>query len=1379
VNELPIEPLAPAAPPPPAVLPSPARDDRWQPLRSGVVNLYRFDYEEFHYEGGRLLLRGNNGAGKSRLLALQLPFLLDGETVPSRVEPDGDPAKRIEWNLLMGRHADRTGYTWIEFGRRETDGTERFLTLGCGLRAVAGQSGLRARWYFVTPQRIGRDLFLQNPAGQPLGRERLEESLRPAGRLFASAQDYRAAIDAELFGLGERYPRLLELLIRLRRPQLSRKLDAEELSQTLSDALPVLSTSLVEQVAESFRGLQSDREACQGFRVAREGVEAFLREYRLYARTALRRRAATVRSAHRAMEDAQRRLRDAERRAAEAQSALEQLAAIRAKRETSLAAAEAAERELRASPEMRTAEELAQASAQADTARHALAETEADERAAAGRLQTAQARLATSEASLANLVAEADQALRTVETQAHETGLLAVQQRHLPAPSVAQWTHSVDLDAAAGTLNRELQHRRRSLALVQERETAVAVARRHAEQTETRRREADAACSARREEESEARSAFDSAGEALLAAFRTWHARLAILRCPTAEELAEPFGAWLSSRDGESPLHVAADAAHREAVAHLAAAAEALRARFETEEEALRALHSERTALESGSARPPLAPETRRSARTSRPGAPLWRVCDFAPDLADPARAGLEAALESSGLLDAWLLPDGRLLDPETEDTFLCLSPGAAHTAATTTLATALVPTIDPADEAAASLSPATVAALLRSIGLGSGQGDHWVERDGSWQLGPLRGRWTKAAAEYLGESTRAQARRRRLAQLAEEIATAEQRRASLTEEQDGLRIRRQQADAELEALPSADPVRQTGFALAAAVAAVSTAFAEHEKAERAAATARDALDETIRRRETDAADCGLFAWLGRLDTLAASLADYASALAALWPTLRHHAAAAGQLAQTREAACAAEQELAHRTARRHEAASAVAAATERCRILQETHGASVESVQKRLQETVASIAQLKTAEKLAQAEEVRLTSARDTAVQNRAHAEEERGRHEENRSEAIARLQRFAEQRLFSEAAAELAAIEPAGWSATRAVEIARAIEPVLADTAAEEENWRARQDGLYGHLQELRDRLVAQGHQPETHALDDFVIVRCPFQARPHSMTELAAAFAAEVGERETLLAAREKEIIETHLLGEVAVELQRLVRAAEEWIADANTELAARPTSTGLRFRFAWETVEEGGFAALRRTFLRTSELWTPAERATLAQFLQGRIAAAQVADEDGSWRDHLSTALDYRRWHRFAVERQQDGQWRRLDRRTYGTGSGGEKALALTLPRFAAASAYYKSAARHAPRLVMLDEAFAGIDPTMRAQCLGVIAQFDLDVVMTSELEWGCYPTVPALAIYHLAAFPGIDAVGVTRWVWNGHERRRLDTPLPPDRPASES
>src|ERR1041385_9502173 len=76
-----------------------ARRTRWQPMRGGLLNIYRYDYQEFRYEDGRLLLRGNNGTGKSRVLALQLPFLLDGEIIPQRVEPDQDPAKRMEWNL--------------------------------------------------------------------------------------------------------------------------------------------------------------------------------------------------------------------------------------------------------------------------------------------------------------------------------------------------------------------------------------------------------------------------------------------------------------------------------------------------------------------------------------------------------------------------------------------------------------------------------------------------------------------------------------------------------------------------------------------------------------------------------------------------------------------------------------------------------------------------------------------------------------------------------------------------------------------------------------------------------------------------------------------------------------------------------------------------------------------------------------------------------------------------------------------------------------------------------------------------------------------------------------------------------------------------------
>jgi hypothetical protein len=79
--------------------------------------------------------------------------------------------------------------------------------------------------------------------------------------------------------------------------------------------------------------------------------------------------------------------------------------------------------------------------------------------------------------------------------------------------------------------------------------------------------------------------------------------------------------------------------------------------------------------------------------------------------------------------------------------------------------------------------------------------------------------------------------------------------------------------------------------------------------------------------------------------------------------------------------------------------------------------------------------------------------------------------------------------------------------------------------------------------------------------------------------------------------------------------------------------------------------------------------------------------------------------------------------------------------------------------------------MLDEAFVGVDSDMRSKCMGLLATFDLDFAMTSEREWGCYPTLPGLAIYQLATHPGLEAVGVTRFVWNGRERLRVDVAPP--------
>ena len=272
---------------------------RWQPLRGGLLNLYLYDDIELRYEDGRLLLRGNNGTGKSRILALQLPFLLDGEIAPARVEPDGDPSKRIEWHLLMGgRHQDRVGYTWLELGRLDEHGEPQFRTIGCGMKAVQGK-GAPSRWFFVTERRVGRDLSLVGANDIPLTRRKLEEALGELGTVYEDAAAYRAALDQTFFGLGpQRYAALLDLLIQLRRPQLARKLDTEVLSSALTEALPPPSESVLGDVAEAFRGLEADRDALDGQRTALSATEKFLETYRRYVQLAAPRRAHDVRHDH-------------------------------------------------------------------------------------------------------------------------------------------------------------------------------------------------------------------------------------------------------------------------------------------------------------------------------------------------------------------------------------------------------------------------------------------------------------------------------------------------------------------------------------------------------------------------------------------------------------------------------------------------------------------------------------------------------------------------------------------------------------------------------------------------------------------------------------------------------------------------------------------------------------------------------------------------------------------------------------------------------------------------------------------------------------------------------------------------------------------------
>lgn len=1333
-------------------LPTPTRE-RWQPLRSGLVNLYKYQEEEFRYEDGRLLLRGNNGTGKSRVLALQLPFLLDGEIAPSRVEPDGDAAKRIEWNLHMEKYPERRGYTWIEFGRRDADGVEHFRTLGCGMHAVRGR-GAPNRWFFLTSKRIGVDLRLvENDIA--LSKDRLKAALGRDGELRETAAEWRALVDQTLFGLGPRYGALLDLLLQLRQPQLSRTLDEERLSAALTTALAPLPGAAAEHLAEAFGALETDRGELDGFRAAESAAAAFLERYRRYVSVAARRRATVVRSAHAAFEHASRERLRAQEDLAAADRARDGAEAERRDAEAAFEGAEVRLRTLEAAPAMDRAKELDRAR-EDEKQRTALAGQTRDE---ARRAHDTAARAADqrveSERRVGSDRARAQRALDAARDKATPVGLADALPGELAGiPDRPRWER--DLDAR----QRAVDHLRKA-------ERALDLAATDRARAEERRTREQQAVDGALDEERATWNAHEAAAAAHLAAWREWRAGLVELALPA--EIDDPLSTWTAEPEGPNPAAQAVREAHRDAAAALQEARQpALLARAEALT-ARSALDAERRRLLAGVHVPP-APHPARDAagRAHRPGAPLWRLVDFRPELSAATRAGLEAALEGAGLLDAWVTPEGTLLADGTND------------AALTTMAPAVTPCL--ADRLtpveAGGVPAATTAALLARIGLAPEPAPTaadpsvpaptrlWVSDDGRYGLGALRGAWTKAEATHVGETAREAARRARLDAIALENAAITARVSDLDLVLAGLDGRRALLDRELAAQPGDDALRATAAARGAAGRRVVQARARLLEAEGALAAARAVEVERRDTRDATARDLGLSPWAGRPGDLDAAMAALRATSAGLWPTLDLYANALRGLREATERADTDAEEATRRAELAEAAARDAREATVRLATLEDLHGAEIAEI---LREIESARTAVRTARE-----------RRDRAHRDRLGAETRFTRADEGLRQAAERVDHRAAAR--DHAVNGLSALDAADllpvlelprvtgdWNVTRAVDLARTLEERLADVPADDATWNRLQNQLFADVEELRRSLLPHRYEPTQRFVDGLLVVEVPFAGADEPIVALHRRLRDEALTREVMLTARERELLENHLVDDIAALLHARIHDAVQLVREMSAQVESRKTSTGMRLRFTWDLRDDADPAEVdaRKRLLRAGATWGPQDRALLGAFLKGRLDDARARDPGGTWLAHIEQAFDYRKWHVFRVERWQDGAWKRLTRRSHGTGSGGEKAIALTMPQLAAAAAYYRNAAPHAPRLILLDEAFVGIDTDMRAQCMGLLTAFDLDFLMTSEREWACYASVPAVAICQLVTRPGIDAVDVVRWVWNGRERVRAD------------
>ena len=295
--------------------------NRWQVHRAGILNYWYYDEAEFLFAGGRLMVRGSNGSGKSVTMQSLVTVLLDGVTQARRLDSFGSQSRRIEDYLLGEREIsevdERTGYLFFEYKR---EATEQYVTTGIGLHAKRG-TGRVDFWGFVLEngRRVGKDFSLYHLGHDPetgktvkipLSRRELVHAIGADGQVVSSHSEYMALVNARVYGFRElgQYEELMRLLIQLRSPKLSRDFKPTVIYEILNASLPALTDEELRPLSETLANIEQTRLSLEQMRREEKAFSQLCQAYTAYNRSVLGKRASLLLGQRERLQAAERRL---------------------------------------------------------------------------------------------------------------------------------------------------------------------------------------------------------------------------------------------------------------------------------------------------------------------------------------------------------------------------------------------------------------------------------------------------------------------------------------------------------------------------------------------------------------------------------------------------------------------------------------------------------------------------------------------------------------------------------------------------------------------------------------------------------------------------------------------------------------------------------------------------------------------------------------------------------------------------------------------------------------------------------------------------------------------------------------------------------------
>lgn len=271
--------------------------------------------------------------------------------------------------------------------------------------------------------------------------------------------------------------------------------------------------------------------------------------------------------------------------------------------------------------------------------------------------------------------------------------------------------------------------------------------------------------------------------------------------------------------------------------------------------------------------------------------------------------------------------------------------------------------------------------------------------------------------------------------------------------------------------------------------------------------------------------------------------------------------------------------------------------------------------------------------------------------------------------------------------------------------------------------------------------------------------------------NLIELNEALELESERTTSLLKDEDRKLFEDLLMNNIGESIRKKITSSNEWILEVRNLMESMNTSSGLSFSIKWrgkakESESEMDTSEIVKLLMKDPDSLKEEDFDKVTDHFRSKIALEEEKYEESerNYLEIIRNVLDYRKWFEFSLEFKRTSMPKKeLTDKEFSKFSGGEKAIAMYVPLFAGIYAKFNAAKKDAPRVIALDEAFAGVDDDNILDCFRILESMDIDYVMTSQILWGDYNTIKHLAISELHHPIGSDVVSILKYKWDGIKR----------------